>query len=222
MEQAAQAVELVRGGGVAIVPTDVCYVMIGHGKVALERIYAAKNRSLGKPSGAFGNLALFNELHVVNERARDMVRALVVDHDLPVSVVAPFRKDHPMFQRLDGFVKRRAVLGGTLDILLNAGVFHDEMTRIAHEKSLLIVGSSANLSLTGAIFRLDEVNKAVRAAADFEVDGGPSKYANDDGLSSTIIDLRRLETIRPGVCYDRIREVLRRDFAVELAEAHHF
>lgn len=57
----------------------------------------------------------------------------------------------------------------------------------------------------------------MRAAADIAFDHGLSKYANDAGRSSSIIDLRDFKTIRVGVCYERICEILLREFAIDLA-----
>lgn len=214
--RARQVIDVVTAGGVAIIPLDVAYGIVGNSRTAIETIFAAKKRSFEKPSGMFSNWDLFNEIHVVGDRDRDMVRALIHDNDLPFSVVAPFRRDHPMFRNIDPFVLEHTTKNDTLDMLLNAGPLHNEMTRLSHEILTPVVGSSANLSLAGSKFRLEDIEAPVRDAADIEIDGGLSKYHNPDGLSSTIVDLRSYKTVRRGVCYDQICDILLRDFALDL------
>ena len=92
-------------------------------------------------------------------------------------------------------------------MLLNAGEFHNEMTKQSMDRLMPVLGSSANTSLTGSKYILDEVDSPVLEAGDILVDGGKSKYANDDGLSSSIIDFSNFQTIRVGVCYEKICEI---------------
>jgi len=152
----------------------------------------------------------------MGERERDIVDAVINKHDLPFSVVAPFRQDHPMIQGFDPFVMKNSTKAGTLDMLLNAGGLHDELIKLSIEHQFAVVGSSANISLTGSKFRLADVDAPVFEAADVTIDGGTCKYQNPDGRSSTIIDLSNFKTIRVGVCYDKICDVIREGFDVDL------
>jgi tRNA A37 threonylcarbamoyladenosine synthetase subunit TsaC/SUA5/YrdC len=203
-------------GGVAILPLTVAYGILGHTEGAIRRIFAAKQRSYEKPSGMFSNRDLFEEVHIVGQRERDVVKAVTVDHDLPLSVVAPFRRDHPVFRGLDPFVLEASTKAGTLDMLFNAGPLHNEMARLSHERSFAVLGSSANRSLTGSKYRLEDIDAEVRAAADLQIDYGLCRYANDAGISSTIISLVDYSVVRRGVCFDAIADVLRKSFGIEL------
>jgi hypothetical protein len=60
------------------------------------------------------------------------------------------------------------------------------------------------------------VEAEVRAAAKVEVDHGRSRYANPDGLSSTILDFRDFAVLRRGVCFEPIAALLAADFGVRL------
>ena len=213
---AARTLDVIEKGGVAIIPLDVAYAIVGHSADSIRRIFSAKNRSFEKPSGMFSNWQLFNEIHITGERERDIVDAVINKHNLPFSVVAPFRQDHPMIAGIDPFVIQNSTKAGTLDMLLNAGDLHNEMTRLSIERQMAVVGSSANTSLTGSKFRLNEVDAPVLEAADIKVDGGLCKYHNPDGRSSTIIDLKDFKTIRVGVCYDAICDVFREGFDIDL------
>jgi tRNA A37 threonylcarbamoyladenosine synthetase subunit TsaC/SUA5/YrdC len=208
-----------RAGGAAIVPLDVAYAVFGHSAASVSAIYRAKGRSFAKPNGTLGNLDMFRELHRVDQRARDVVGAVVADYGLPLSFVAPFRADHPFFAALDPFVMERSTRAGTLDLLLNAGPLHAVLARRSLEAGFPIVGSSANRSLAGSKFRLADIEPEVREIAAVALDYGLSRYANPAGISSTIIDLRDYSVIRYGVCFPQIRDILARHFAIELPDA---
>jgi hypothetical protein len=94
--------------------------------------------------------------------------------------------------------------GGTLDMLLNAGQFHDAIADGATARSVAVFGSSANLSLTGSKYRYLDIEPAIRDAAAVSFDYGQSKYAHPDGLSSTIIDFTNFSVVRVGHCFDRL------------------
>lgn len=214
---ATQVLHVLADGGIAVVPLDVAYAVLATHGEAIERIFAAKRRSTTKPNGMMGNWDVFTELHLVGRRERDIVAAVTKDFDLPLSVVAPFRADHPLIRATDPFALERSTKLGTLDLLLNAGPLHQALARQGLERCQPVLGSSANVSLTGSRFRLEDVEREIRAAADIEIDHGLVKYANDTGISSTIIDLTTFEVHRHGVCFDQIADVLRRWFSIDLA-----
>jgi tRNA A37 threonylcarbamoyladenosine synthetase subunit TsaC/SUA5/YrdC len=213
--QSTEMLEVISAGGIVILPLDVAYAIVGNSEQAIRGIFTAKQRSYEKPSGMFSSYDLCKDIQIMSERDLDIVRAVVSDDGLPFSTVAPFRADHPMFKDVDPFVLQNSTKAGTIDMLLNAGVFHNEMTRQSMERLTPIFGSSANTSLAGSKYRLEDVEEPVRAVADMLIDGGRSKYANDDGYSSTIIDFTTFKTVRVGVCYDKLCEIFLK-FAIDL------
>ena len=82
---AARAFEVIERGGVAIIPLDVAYAIVGHSADSIRRIFSAKQRSFEKPSGMFSNWQLFNEILITGARERDIVNAVINEHDLPFS-----------------------------------------------------------------------------------------------------------------------------------------
>ena len=185
---AARLFDALAAGGIGIVPLDVAYAVVATTPVGIRRIFATKQRSYEKPSGMFGNWRLSREIHLMDERKHDMVRELVEQEKIPFSVVAPFRADHPLLAAVDPFVMANSSKGGTLDMLLNAGQFHDAIAEGVVERGTAVFGSSANLSLTGSKYRYEDIEPPIREAAAIHFDYGQSKYAHKDGLASTIID----------------------------------
>lgn len=212
----AQVLDAIERGGVAIVPLDVAYGIIGQTAEGIRRIFAAKNRSYEKPSGLFGSAQLSRALHDLPDETRAMIDAIVDEEGLPFSVVAPYDPDHAFLRATDPFVLQSSTKNGTLDMLLNAGQVHDEIARQSIERGRPVFGSSANTSLQGSKYRLEDIEAPVREAASIALDYGCARYANDLGRSSTIIDFRDFTVIRVGVCFDRLEDAFARRFRVTL------
>ena len=215
VEQSRLLLDIIASEGVAIIPLDVAYAIVGNSKKSIETIFKCKNRSFEKPSGMFSNYDLLKEIQIIDSWKHDIIKAVIFDNNLPMSTVAPFKRHHPIFKNVDSWVLKNSTKIGTLDMLLNAGEFHNEMTKQSMELEMPILGSSANTSLTGSKYNLDDIDFPVINAADILIDGGTSKYENEKGRSSTIIDFGNFETIRIGVCYEKIRKIFS-TFGVDL------
>jgi tRNA A37 threonylcarbamoyladenosine synthetase subunit TsaC/SUA5/YrdC len=214
--EVARMMDVLAEGGVALVPLDVAYGIVAMREAGIRRIFSAKQRSYEKPSGMFSNAALSREIHVMEPGKHDMVDELIAEERIPFSVVAPFRADHPIFRSVDPFVLQSSSKVGTIDMLLNAGQFHDEIARQVMARGAPVFGSSANTSLTGSKYRLADIDAPVRAAADISFDHGLSKYANPEGRSSTIIDFRDFTVVRKGVCFEQLARAFMSRFKVEI------
>ena len=204
------------GGGIGIVPLDVAYAVVATMPGGIRRIFEAKRRSYDKPSGMFGNWRMSREIHEMDERRHAMVREIVEEERIPFSVVAPFRADHPLFAAVDPFVLQNSSKGGTLDMLLNAGQFHDAIAEGALARGTAVFGSSANLSLTGSKYRYQDIDQPIRDAAAVYFDYGQSKYAHKDGLSSTIIDFKDFSVVRVGHCFEQLKKAFATRFGATL------
>lgn len=212
----SRLMQVLSDGGVALAPLDVAYAILAMRESGIRRIFSAKQRSYDKPSGMFGSAALSAELHIMDDDRHAMVRELVADVGLPFSVVAPFHVDHPLLAGVDPFVLQSSTKVGTLDMLINAGQFHNEIARQVLENGRPVFGSSANLSLSGSKYRLQDIDAPVREAADIEFDYGTSRYANAEGRSSTIIDFRDFSVVRVGVRFDDIERAFATRFGIAL------
>lgn len=215
-EDARRTFDVVSGGGIAIIPLDVAYAILGRTEAAVKRIFEVKQRSYEKPSGLFACLEHSLDLHLLGEREREIQRTLIDEYDLPFSTVAPFRHDHPMLAGVDPFVLESSTKAGTMDMLLNAGPLHTALAKLSHAEATPLFGSSANLSLTGSKFALADIEPEIRAIADIEIDHGRCKYANEEGVSSTIVDFRDFSVVRRGCCFEALSGVFRDRFDIEL------
>lgn len=214
---AQRAFEVMRDGGVAILPNDVGYSLIAARAPALRRIFDTKRRAPSKLNAMLGNADLHRELHQVSERGRAIVEAITVDYDLPLGLIAPCRPDHPLLKMLDPDTYERSTRDNTLLMLLNAGPFHAAITALSLKQQTPLFGSSANLSLHGTKFKVEDIEPEIKAIADVVIDYGLMKY-HPWQSSSTLINCETCEVIRFGSCYENIRDIMKRHFRVELPD----
>lgn len=212
---ARRAFDMIKAGGIAVLPNDVGYSLIGARYEALKKIFDTKRRKPEKLNAMLGNDDHHRELHVVSERGRRIVEAITKDYDLPLGLIAPCRPDHPFLRRLDPDTYARSTKDNTLLMLMNAGPFHAAITRLSFEEGILLFGSSANLSLHGTKFRVEDMEPEITAIADVVIDYGLMKY-HPWRASSTLLNCETCEVVRFGSCYENIADILKRHFGVEL------
>jgi tRNA A37 threonylcarbamoyladenosine synthetase subunit TsaC/SUA5/YrdC len=215
---ARRAFDVLRRGGTAIVPHSIGYAALGGSGPALRRIFDAKQRGASKRNAMVANLATQNEVHRCSPRGRDIVLAVVEDYDLPLGCIAPYRPDHPMLAKLDEETLAASTQGGTLAILLNAGRLHAELTRLSAEALFPLFGSSANLSLSGTKFKVEDIEPEIIAIAEIVIDHGLQPF-HPYRASSTLLNVETLEVTRFGSCYADIAYILKRHFRVDLPPA---
>lgn len=202
-------------GGVAILPLSVSYAIFSHSAEGVERIYRLKQRPMTKPNGVIGNWDIFREVFQVSERDRDLVRCLTLDHDLPLSVVAPFNPHHDWLRTVEYGALRRSTKGQTMDLLMNAGPLHNELAALSLERGKPLMGSSANVSSSGSKFRLEDVQEDLKAGCELVLGYGTSRYANPFGMGSTIVELPSWNILRWGGCFEAQAEIVARQFGVQ-------
>ncbi len=132
-----------------------------------------------------------------------------------MGVIARYRPDHPLIQKIDPEMLASCTAEGTIGTLLNAGPINSGIGRLSREALHPVFGSSANLTGTGTKFRLQDIQPEIRAIADIEIDHG-LRRAHVYGLSSTLINFEDMSVIRVGAYYELISDVLRRHFGVAL------
>ena len=212
---ARRTIDVIKKGGIALVPNDTGYAMCGASMDPLKKIYDTKRRGSHKRNAMAGDLETQRDLMTLGRREQAMVEALVVDHDLPIGVIGPFRADHPLLRKLDADAVKASTAVGTLGMLLNAGPFHKELTRLSREEVVPLFGSSANLTGTGTKFRVEDVQPELRKIADITIDYGLRRY-HVYRRAGTLINFSTMEVVRIGACYELIAGVLERWFDIEL------
>lgn len=174
------AVEAIRGGGLAVVPTDTVYGLAAspYSEAPVRRLYRAKGREEIQPTAlvAADLDLLFECVPELRGRAGTIARAL-----LPGAFTLVLPNPARRFRWLTGSspetigVRVPELAGPGGEVLARAGV---------------IVATSANLPGGPDPRTLDDVPDEIRAAADALVDGGELP-----GTPSTVIDFTGAEPV---------------------------
>ncbi len=212
---AQRAMDVVLSGGIAIIPTTVGYVIVAATTEAINQTIAAKQRGPSKLNAMIGCASMHAAVHVLEDQNRRIVRTITQDYDLPMGTVAPADLDHPMLRNVDPAVLERTTLDGTVAMLLNAGPLMDKMAQLSFEACTPVIGSSANLSLKGTKFCVEDIEQEVIDAADLVIDYGLMRWANYK-KSSTMINVQDFSVVRYGSCFDLISDILQRHFDITL------
>jgi tRNA A37 threonylcarbamoyladenosine synthetase subunit TsaC/SUA5/YrdC len=209
-------IDVLVNGGVAIIPANLGYAMVASTADANRRIIAAKRRQGHKRQGIVMDAITEREVHILDQRKRDIIDCITIDYDLPLGVIAKYRKDHPLIHSLDPFLLKIGAARGTIGTALNdGGVFHEALGRYSREQLWPFFGSSANLTGSGAKHRVEDIEPEIIAAADLVLDYGLTRY-HSYVTASTQINFETMEVMRFGAYYDLIADILKRRFNWEL------
>ena len=102
-------------------------------------------------------------------------------------------------------------------MLLNAGPFHSEICRLSLLEMHPIFGSSANISLTGTKFRVEDIDEEIKNISDVVIDHGLRKY-HFYNQSSTLLNVETFEVVRKGSNYEIIADICKRRFGRTLVD----
>ena len=212
---ARRAMDVLKAGGIAILPMDVGYSLIGGSNDSLEKIFETKKRVPSKLNAMVADNEIHRDVHLLDQRGFDIVQAITEDYNLPIGAIAPVRLDHPLLKSFDSRALERSSKDGTIVMLLNAGPFHAEICRLSRDEVHPLFGSSANVSMTGTKFRVEDMEPEIRDIADIIIDHGLCKY-HLYKASSTLLNVQTLEVVRHGSCFELIADILKRHFGVDL------
>jgi tRNA A37 threonylcarbamoyladenosine synthetase subunit TsaC/SUA5/YrdC len=204
-------------GGIAVIPNDAGYALMGGTPEAVHRIFLAKERGGHKRNAMLCSATMQRELHVLDQRCQDMIEMITQDYNITLGAVAAYRADHPLLAKLDPGLLKASTGNGTLGMLLNGGKLFEEVCRLSYEAVLPIFGSSANITGTGPRFRVEDIPKELLELADVVIDYGLRRY-HVYQRSATILRFGNgnVECVRIGSCYELISDILKRHFDVEL------
>ena len=211
-KKAQRVYEVIKGGGIAIIPVYAGYGIFGASDHALDKIYEAKRRAPHKLYTLVGNHGLHRQVHVIEPITAAFVNRVTEDLDFALGVVALIRPDHRLVQNISAYAMARSSKRGKVNMLLNSGALMERLAEQAIEDELPIFGTSANLSGFGLKGRVQDIEAPVLAVADVVVDEGLLP-----GYSSTIVDLTQRTTVRFGHRYEDIRKIATEEFGIDLA-----
>ncbi|WP_240648168.1 Sua5/YciO/YrdC/YwlC family protein [Pararobbsia silviterrae] len=207
--------DVLKAGGIAICANTVGYGIFGGSPEAMQKIFDTKQRGGHKRHAMTVDAQGQREIHILDQRRQDMIDCITQDYNLPLGVVAPYRKDHPLMQKVAPELLKASTARGMLGMLVNGGPVHKEVGRLARENLVPVFGSSANLTGTGTKFRYEDIQPEVRAIADIYLDYGLRPFHHYQ-RSSTGIDFENMRVLRIGSAYELVSDILKRHFGLRL------
>ncbi len=217
---AAQAFQILKDGGLIVAPTDVGYALLTSTPTGIQRIFAAKGRHQTHNIGILGTYAQHRAIHVLPDARFAFTRVMTEEMGMMVGIVAPFDADnlHPHLAALDAATLDQVTKGNTVCVVIPEGPFCRELVRLCEEESMLVFGTSANATGQGQRFRVADVGDEVLAHADLVVDYGLQKW-HTYGSGAVNFDAENMRVLRKGVAYEVFVDRAKRWFPQLLEEA---
>ncbi|KAJ5200849.1 hypothetical protein N7491_008346 [Penicillium cf. griseofulvum] len=216
-DDARAVFEVLKRGGIAIIPMSVGYGITAIDPDAIDRIFRTKRREPHKRHAMVGSYFLHQDIHVLPPKEAGIVKLLTVDLDLPLGVVAPYRLDHPIIQKLPPNILAQSIVEDTLAILVNGGDLLDELSRLATLEKIPLMGSSANITSKGAKIIVEDIEPEILKVADIVLDYG-RQQSHHPRASSTMINFRTMKVVRYGACYDVVQDALWRFYGIRVPD----
>jgi tRNA A37 threonylcarbamoyladenosine synthetase subunit TsaC/SUA5/YrdC len=203
--EAARVYDVLRSGGVVLLPTDVGYGLIGCSDDAIARIYELKGRPRSKACVTVANMSILDEVaRLPDDDVRGWLETISAEN--PIAVINSVREDSVLLQRLSPFLLAQATSNDTIATFLNAGKLVTRVAELALVDRRLVFGSSANVASRGNNYALCEVPASIRDHVDLVIDHGPARYRNTERLATTMLDPHRSAFLRKGINYAIIAE----------------
>jgi L-threonylcarbamoyladenylate synthase len=191
----AEAVAVLKNGGVIAMPTDTLYALTAAADdaSAVRRVFAIKGREQGRPLPLFvSGLEMAQRIAVLNAPARKLASRFWPGQ---LTIVVPKREEYDS-----------EALAGSETAGLR--VPDNEVARAVVEAlDAPVTGTSANLSGGPDPVSADEVRRQLGDRVDIILDAGPCEY----GVASTIVDCTAPEPVilRQGaITADQVRAAL--------------
>jgi tRNA A37 threonylcarbamoyladenosine synthetase subunit TsaC/SUA5/YrdC len=206
LEQDARRVyDVLRSGGVALIPTNVSYGLVAMEDDAVRRIYELKGRPSSKPCVTVTDAEIYDD---VASPLDPIVRSWLDDivTQTPLAVISRLNANSRLLAALSPYVFSQVTQDGTIATFFSAGELVQRVGELALADGRLVVGSSGNVSGAGNNSTFDAVPASIREGVDLALDWGPVRYANDQRLSTTILNLLTATFLRQGVNYAQIEQ----------------
>ncbi len=204
-----KAYSVLSDGGLCLLKADIGYGLFGTSEEAIKKMFEIKGRPTSNPCIVLGNVKVLEELcPTLPSTYRDFILNLIPKTTLAVRYTADLKS--ALWSSLPPWVQAHSSNAGTIAIFLNTGNTTERLCERAFQDRQLIVGSSSNRSGAGNNYRFEDIPEYIRSRVDFSLDEGVAKYANDQKLATTIVDLTDLSIRRRGVNFDLIADALDR------------
>ena len=212
-----RAYAILRDGGLVLLQTDVGYGLVAMHDRAVQRIYELKGRPSSKPCVTLADASIIDDL-VTGVDRRVLAWVDRTSRRTPIAVISPLNPASRLLSGLSPYMRGQTTTAGTIATFYSAGPRVMRLAARAWADGMVMVGSSANSSGTGNNYALESVPESMRAGADLVIDDGRARYAQPDGMATTMLDLTKGTFQRKGINFDLV-DAAWRSFQRESSES---
>ena len=203
-EEVDSALDTMKADGLILVMGDIGYGLFGTSEPAIAKMYRLKGRPLTNPCIFVGNLDIVDEIAVIQQpEVRKWIEEVAGWTTL--AIVLPARTTSRYLESMDPWVRQQSVTNGSLAIFLRTGPYLEQVIARAFHEGWVFVGSSANKSLTGNVFRFDDLPPDIISGADLAVDHGVGTLINPERRATTMVNFTNWTIRRQGVNHEQIK-----------------
>ncbi len=203
------AVDVIKKGGLALIPFGVAYAFLTGARAPLDRIYELKLRSPDKACPILVTWDDFADAVGASGPEGDLeVIRRIVDADLPVGVLVEPDWNSAMVRSVPRDCLDLLSSGGKLGLFMNMGGMSRHLLEAGDRAGVRLFGSSANLSGQGNSFSPQDVPQSIVDAMDIVCDAGTCMFANPGRMPSSIVDFGTRRLTRRGILHEEIGRLL--------------
>jgi hypothetical protein len=173
---ARRVIDVVKGGGIAIMPNDVGYAMCGASMDPLRRIYDTKRRGSHKRNA----MAAISRRSASCTRStpgrRRWSRAIVVDHGSAARRDRTFRAGHPLIRSLDEEGLRACTAVGTVGCCSTPARCTPRSAALSREEVVRCSAPRPTSAAPDRAFRVEDIPEELRRIADITIDYGLRRF----------------------------------------------
>jgi len=185
-----------KNGGVAILPSQLGYALVGFTEAAVNRIYSLKGRPYHKPSGVLSTKLMFKEL------TNSDFKVDIDKINYPIGVIEEMSSHH-LLKTLPHQVTQRK----TISFFMNMDAMLTKLAQVAWKSKMLLTITSCNLTGEGNKFKFEDLDSRFIKGADFILENDNLDLVESRGdidhITATILDLTEGSLVRKGLFSER-------------------
>lgn len=221
LNEAKNAYESIKAGGLAIIPSKVGYTLIGNSEKAISKMFAIKGRPLSKPCVVLTRRDLLDELAEIPKKYIPFINAIEASKMLCGFILK--RKSHKLFDSLDEYTNRYSKReNDTSCFVINGGGYFQYLIDHAYKDGTLVVGSSANKSGTGNEGVFINIPQNIREEVDYALEDNEYVWQNYNPKTreqGVMVDItgERPFIVRKGLKFAEIAKIIEEQTGIKIA-----
>jgi len=205
---AGKAYEIIKNGGLVLLPDGVGYGLVGNSNDSIKRIYNLKKRPESKPLTHYMSLKYINDIVSVSNKDFWLIKN--ISSQFPCCFIVSYKKCS-YFEKLDDLTLKQSTKNGTVALYFNEeDLLVQKIISLAQKDGIALIVTSANISGSGNAYKVDDVAEIILDNVDMVIfDSRPCKYYKEasikkNKLGATIINLADKRILRKGIFHKEI------------------